>query len=106
MESTQPTTNIYVFDMDETLCHWNGNIDNVTPMENRIATVNDLYDAGHTIIIDTARGSVTGVNHYDKTKKQLDDWGVKYHKLIVGKKPFRHFYIGDEAINDKDFFND
>lgn len=106
MESTQHSSKIYVIDLDDTLCKWNGSYESATPIESRIAKVNRLYDDGHTIIIDTARGSVSGKDLYELTKKQVEEWGVKYHQLIVGKKPFRHYYIGDEAINDKDFFND
>lgn len=103
----------YVFDLDNTLCNWiineafpQGRAEDATPIPARIDKVNELYDQGHYIIIDTARGSMTGKDQFSLTEKQLKEWGVKYHELLVGKKPFRNYYVGDEAINDKDFFND
>ena len=42
---------------------------------------------------------------FDLTKQQLDDWGVKYHELIMGK-PHADFFIDDKAWPDKVFFND
>ncbi len=42
---------------------------------------------------------------YDLTKQQLDHWGVKYHKLFLGK-PAGDYYIDDKAIKDINFFED
>ena len=42
---------------------------------------------------------------FDLTKQQLDDWGVKYHELIMGK-PHADYFIDDKAWPDKVFFND
>ena len=39
------------------------------------------------------------------TKKQLKDWGVKYHRLFMGK-PTGDYYIDDKAIRDTTFFGD
>ena len=51
----------------------------ITPFLNlkksRIKLVNKLYDEGHTIIIDTARGSVSGKNYFFFTVNQLKSWG-------------------------------
>lgn len=74
------------------------------PMRDRIAKVNALYDDGHIITIDTARGAETGVDWRDLTKQQLEHWGVKYHALRVGKKPHANYYIDDKAINADEFF--
>ena len=98
---------IYCFDLDNTLCtNTNREYDNSQPIINRIKKLNELYDDGQTIIIDTARGSVTGINWFDVTKKQLDEWGVKYHTLYVGRKLNYDVIIDDKAINDLDFFKD
>lgn len=96
---------IYCFDLDGTLCtNTDGNYEFADPFIERIQMVNKLYDDGHIIIIDTARGSKTKIDWYDLTKKQLLLWGVKYHDLYVGKKLQYDIIIDDKAINDKIFF--
>ena len=56
---------IYCLDLDGTLCNPDGNnCSDSTPKKSRIKLVNKLYDEGHTIIIDTARGSVSGKNYF------------------------------------------
>lgn len=97
--------NIYCFDLDGTLCHTiKGDYEESIPHYDRIAKVNKLYDAGHRILVDTARGSETGLDWFSVTKDQLDRWGVKYHALRVGRKFAADFYIDDKGISDKDFF--
>jgi hypothetical protein len=96
---------IYCFDLDGTLCtNTNGDYENAKPFYNRIERVNNLYN-DNTIIINTARGSKTGINWFDLTESQLKKWGVKYHKLFVGKKIEADIFIDDKAVSDKDFFN-
>lgn len=90
---------IYCFDLDDTLFDRKER-----PLMKRIAVVNKLYDDGNTIIIDTARGSVTGKDHYQEVKNLLTRHRVKYHKLRTGVKIFCNTYVGDEAINSNDFF--
>ena len=98
---------VYVFDLDGTLCTiTDGEYKKALPYIHRIQEVNRLYDEGHTIIIDTARGHTTNINWYLDTKQQLEEWGCKFHNLRVGKKPFADVYIDDKGINDKDFFNE
>jgi hypothetical protein len=41
---------------------------------------------------------------YDLTVKQLESWGVKYHKLFLGK-PAGDSYVDDKGIKDEDFFD-
>lgn len=98
---------IYIFDLDGTLCHTTGmEYANSTPMRRRIERVNKLYDAGHTIIIDTARGTTSGADQWwDLTREQLKTWGVKYHTLHLGTKPYGDIYVDDRAIEAYDFFN-
>jgi hypothetical protein len=96
---------IYCFDLDGTLCtNTNGNYENALPYTQRIKFVNNLYDEGNTILIDTARGSTTKIDWYDLTKKQLKNWGVKYNTLRVGIKLNADMFIDDKGINDNDFF--
>ena len=94
----------YVFDLDSTLCTHEKDYKKAKPFKKRIKIVNELHDAGHRIIIDTARGSVTGIDWFDVTKKQLKKWKVKFDELRVGEKPYYDFIIDDKAINADEFF--
>lgn len=104
---------IYVFDLDHTLCdvrkiaeennRWG--YEQAEPYFERIKQVNELYNTGNQIIIDSARGTVSGKDWYDITKKQLDSWGLKYHKLRTGEKFPSDYYIDDKSINSEDFFS-
>ena len=103
----------YVFDIDGTICEINGDYTTSTPLTNRIDKVNALYDEGHTIIFQTARGMGRSDNNaphaiemfYDFTERQLKEWNVKYHKLFLGK-PAGDIYVDDKGINDQNFFAD
>jgi hypothetical protein len=97
---------IYCFDLDGTLCtNTNGDYKNAEPFLKRIKIVNELHENGNKIIIDTARGATTGIDWLELTTKQLNDWGVKYHKLYVGKKLHYDIIVDDKAINDLNFFS-
>lgn len=89
---------VYV-DIDETICFYDGEREysNALPNKEHIGKINKLYDEGHTITYWTARGSVTGIDWYDVTKKQLDEWGCKYHHLSVGEKPAYDLLICDKT---------
>jgi hypothetical protein len=94
---------VYCFDFDGTLAITQGNdYPNAQPIPKAIAKLNRLYDAGHTIKIFTARGTVSGKDWYALTMKQLDEWGIKYHELIMGK-PHGDFYIDDKAVNAREW---
>jgi capsule biosynthesis phosphatase len=104
----------YVIDIDGTICtQSNPDYENAKPFYDRISKLNELYDEGHTIVYLTARGmGRTGGDAekarnllYNFTKKQLREWNVKYHRLVLGK-PAGDVYIDDKGINDKDFFTD
>ena len=75
-----------------------GDYSNNIPNKNIIEICNKLYDAGHTIIIQTAIGSGTRIDWSQKTEKQLKKWGVKYHKLYFGK-PAADYYIDDKMLD-------
>jgi hypothetical protein len=89
----------FCFDVDGTLCSIEKDYTKVLPREDVITTLNELYDEGHMIKIFTARGAVSGNDYTDLTQKQLESWGVKYHELIMGKKPHFDFIIDDKAIH-------
>jgi len=98
---------IYV-DIDETICEHpktSGKRDYAaaTPLVKNIEKINKFYDAGHTIVYWTARGGTTGEDHSLLTSTQLDDWGVKYAELKMGK-PSYDIFICDKAINSREFF--
>ena len=101
----------YVFDLDNTLCDTkkkeNGDWDYIgaDPFQDRIDFVNNLYEEGHYIIIETARGCVSKKNWYEKTFNQLINFGLKFHELRTGVKFNADFFVDDKAINPNDFFN-
>lgn len=98
---------IYVFDLDGTLCHTErGDYKRSRPIMSRIERVRDLAADGHTIVISTARGYVTEEDHEELTRSQLHHWGVPFHILSVGAKPYGDHYIDDRATNANDFFED
>jgi FMN phosphatase YigB (HAD superfamily) len=102
---------IYVFDLDNTLCDTKKKLDgnwdylNSEPFSERIDLVNKLYDDGHKIIIETARGCVSKKNWYEQTYNQLVSFGLKFHELRTGVKFNADFFVDDKAINSNDFFN-
>lgn len=103
---------IICLDLDGTICE----TDETLPLDHRYHKavvkpamkhlVKRLYDEGHTIIIETARGSTAnGVFGYFKRKKltkltynQLKDWKVPYHQLRVGVKIPADMYIDDKCV--------
>lgn len=104
----------YVIDIDGTICNvTDGKYENATPIKDRIAKINKLYDEGHHITYLTARGMgrynddvfLARARFYDITELQLRVWGCKYHKLILGK-PSGDCYIDDKGINANEFFRD
>ena len=110
---------IIAVDIDNTIAHCPGDYDPnkdygayttpdytlCTPIPERIAKINKLFDEGNYILYWTARGTVTGINHWELTNKQLLDWGCKFHKLIV-QKPCFDLFIDDRNINSEEFFKD
>ena len=80
---------IYV-DIDETICTTPESRDYTlaTPIIENVQKINDLYD-----------------DWTETTKKQFEEWGVKYHDLKL-KKPFYDLFIDDRAINSNIYFED
>ena len=100
----------YCFDIDGTLCHTPNNelgkpdYINAKPFPFMVEQVNCLYDEGNYIILQTARGKGSGIDHTELTKKQLDDWGYKYHELFpMFCKPNADIFIDDKGINAVDW---
>ena len=102
----------YIFDIDGTICtNTDGDYEIAQPFLERVCKINELYDDGHTIVFQTARGMGRTNNNqsqshnllHEFTEKQLTDWGVKFHKLFLGK-PSGDIYIDDKGMKDENFF--
>ena len=96
----------YCFDIDNTICHTgvlpNGKPDyyGSTPFPYMVKRINELYDEGHYIIFQTARGRESRIDHTELVTKQLDYWGFKYHELEpMFHKPHAHIFIDDKGID-------
>ena len=72
------------------------------PISANIAKANKLYEEGNTIVYWTARGTTTGIDWCDVTRKQLIEWGVKFHDLKLGK-PYYDLFIDDKNMNTRDW---
>jgi hypothetical protein len=94
---------IYI-DIDETICESPKDRDYSlsVPIEENIEKANKLYDEGNTIVYWTARGTVSGVNWEETTRKQFSEWGVKFHDLQFGK-PYYDLFIDDKNMNTEDW---
>jgi hydroxymethylpyrimidine pyrophosphatase-like HAD family hydrolase len=112
---------IIAFDLDDVLCHRSNQFENLGPLKysycipnkKMIELVNSLYDDGHKIVIYTARG-MTQFNGnvieiygqlYTKTLKNLDEWGLKYHQLVMGKIHY-DVLIDDKVLNSLNITKD
>jgi len=103
----------YIVDIDGTICSSvsNGKYEDAIPISDRIGKINKLYDEGHIIVYLTARGmgryndnsDLAEQDFYNFTADQLEKWGCKYTKLMLGK-PSGDYYIDDKGINSNDFF--
>jgi len=95
---------IYV-DIDDTICFYKDGLDKSSTKRNysdakpdlvNIEKINTLYN-DNEITYWTARGSVTGIDWYEVTRDQLNEWGCKYHNLFVGNKPAYDLLICDKT---------
>ena len=88
---------IYV-DIDGTICSiTNGDYESAAPRLDQIAKINKLYDQGNKIVYWTARGTVTKKDWTYLTTKQLEQWGAKYHKLVMNTKPHYDLLVCDKT---------
>lgn len=94
----------FCFDIDGTICITKkGNYKESTPIKKNIKVVNELYNSGNKIIFFTSR-YMTKLKKKDIrskgylfTKRQLNMWGVKFHKLYM-LKPEYDYIIDDKSI--------
>ena len=111
----------FIIDIDGPLCHAplkeDGAFDypNAEPIIVAINRVNEMHDAGHTIILSTARGMRTHNGNVKKIKEKvqpvLEEWlqenGVKYHQLDMGKSWGENpIYIDNRNLSVKSFVLD
>jgi hypothetical protein len=90
---------VYV-DIDDTICYYEGDnrrYHQAIPNQDSIDKINKLYLEGHEITYWTSRGSVSKIDYYDLTQKQLVDWGCSHHHLSVGEKPPYDLLICDRT---------
>jgi histidinol phosphatase-like enzyme len=87
---------IYV-DIDGTICTLVKDYHDAKPIPEHINKINKLYDEGHQIIYYTARGAVSGIDHTELTKQQLEEWGCKYNLLRMNHKPNYDLFICDKS---------
>lgn len=108
---------ILAFDLDDCICKRPKNLEHLgvnkynycEPITDMVNIVNECYDEGYYIKIYTARGMTTfnsDVNKiyeelYNLTVNDLKKWGVKYHKLIMGKEHY-DLLIDDKVLNSLD----
>lgn len=89
----------YFIDLDNTLCRTQGSdYEYSVPILERIEEVRRLFDAGNYIVIWTARGSKSGIDWTELTLKQLSDWSVPHHEILMGK-PHYDVYFDDKSFN-------
>ena len=103
---------VIAFDLDDVICKRDVEGNNIekylscVPIAEMVEIVNDCYDSGNYIVIYTARGmtvfnkDVKAIyeNLYDLTINHLNEWGVKFHELIMGKIHY-DILIDDKAIS-------
>ena len=101
----------FVFDLDNTLVTYpriSGDYTSVEPIQDTINYLQKLKEAGHHIIVYTARrmrthnGNVGGVvaDIGKITIDTLSKFNIPYDELVFGK-PYAHHYIDDLCINPK-----
>jgi hypothetical protein len=101
---------VYAIDIDGTIALTNGtDYEHATPIRERIAFINKLYQDGHNITYYTARGSLSKDPVRQKeigelTERQLKEWGALYSELDTSKR-FFELLIDDRAINADQFFD-
>tara|TARA_R100000234_G_scaffold91451_1_gene59606 strand:- start:275 stop:646 length:372 start_codon:yes stop_codon:yes gene_type:complete len=104
------------FDLDDVICWHSPEYDKLgvdkylycEPIDSAIDMVNEYFDSGNKVIIYTARGmnlyrgnlNLIYENLYDLTYDQLLDWGLKFHRLVMGKLSY-DVLIDDKVINSR-----
>lgn len=97
-ESTGSKT--FVFDIDGVIANLVPSLDYAvaTPNHEVIRMVNFLHTLGHRIVLFTARGSKTGRDWTEVTRRQMSTWRVRHDELHFGK-PAADYYIDDRMLS-------
>lgn len=84
-----------IIDIDGTICTEEKTYSRslAKPLEGAVASINLLYEQGHTIIFYTARTWM----EFEMTTDWLNRNGFKYHQLVMGK-PIGDVWIDDRAL--------
>jgi uncharacterized HAD superfamily protein len=92
-----------IIDLDGTICTEEKTFSRslAVPKKDAVKSVNALYDAGHTIIIYSARTWM----EFEMTTAWLKQQGIKYHQLLLGK-PIGDLWIDDRAMAFQDNWED
>ena len=100
---------IFCFDIDNTICITKGKkYSKSKPIQEVITLINKLYLDGHVIKIFTSRYMGRNNDNINKahkqgykfTNNQLKSWGLKFHKLHLGKPSF-DLLVDDRAFGFK-----
>ena len=100
---------VFCFDIDNTICRTKGsNYKKSLPKKKNINSINRLHKKGYYIKIFTSRFmGRTNSNSakakkigYKKTLEQLNNWGLKFDLLLMGKPRF-DVYIDDKNLGYK-----
>ena len=103
--SPKKKTKIFAFDVDGVICATeNGDYAKSIPNQKAIEKINKIYAEGNKVIIFTARYMGRTNNNIEKTKslgykktfRQLKNWGLNFHELIMGK-PSYDILVDDKA---------
>jgi CMP-N-acetylneuraminic acid synthetase len=96
--SASPRT--FVFDIDGVVATLVPSLDYALAKPNleMIRAINFLHGQGHRIVLFTARGSKTGQDWKDLTRRQMANWGVEHDELLFGK-PAADYYVDDKALH-------
>lgn len=102
------------FDLDDVICSRSDEYEHLGPEKydycvpnmNVIDIINVLHSEGHKIVIYTARGMSQYKRNVDqiykelyiKTINHLNEWGVLYDELVMGKIHY-DVLIDDKALN-------
>lgn len=89
----------FCIDIDGTICLTPGtNYERAVPIDKAIELIQNLKKSGHYVILFTARGTLTGTDWSEVTKRQMLEWRVPYDEMHFGK-PAADIYIDDKALN-------